>query len=334
MERIDEIWNNLESKLSTVAGFFKIRYSDISKCDLYLGIKIPENYRILIIRIPIVKGKAFNLNYEFRGLKFEKVYDPDNSEFVLLNLVLVDSNIKDVFNSLILDLIENIIHENDINIILKKYSNRLLKWQNLFDKANLEGLSNEEQRGLFGELYFLRKFLSDTVNITLKIKSWTGPSKEIKDFQFGSWGLEVKTTSGNNHQKIHISNERQLDTSNIINLYLNHLSLELREGAGETLPEIVESIIEILKSDIPALNQFKNLLFEAGYFEHHRELYLSKGYLIRNNTYYKVEGDFPRLEENKIPSGVGDVKYSIIVSGCSEYIVAENEVLQNLVFNE
>ena len=186
MDRIDELWKNLESKLSTVAGFFKIRYSDISECDLYLGIKIPENYRILIIRIPIVKGKAFNLNYEFRGLKFEKIYDPDNSEFVLLNLVLVDSNIKDVFNSLILDLIENIIHENDINIILKKYSNRLLKWQNLFDKANLEGLSNEEQRGLFGELYFLRKFLSDTDNITLKIKSWTGPSKEIKDFQFGS----------------------------------------------------------------------------------------------------------------------------------------------------
>lgn len=63
------------------------------------------------------------------------------------------------------------------------------------------------------------------------------PSNEIKDFQFGSWGLEVKTTSGNIHQKIHISNERQLDTSNITYLYLNHLSLELREGAGETLPK-------------------------------------------------------------------------------------------------
>lgn len=334
MERIDEIWNNLESKLSTVAGFFKIRYSEKSKCDLYLGIKIPENYRILIIRIPIEIGKTFKLNYEFKGLKFEKIYDPDNSEFILLNLVLVDFNIKDVFNSLIMDLIGNVINENDINTILNKYSNRLIKWQNLFDKANLEGLSNEEQRGLFGELYFLRKFLSDTENITSKIKSWTGPSKEIIDFQFGSWGLEVKTTSGNNHQKIHISNERQLDTRNITNLYLNHLSLELREGAGETLPEIVGSITEILKSDMPALNHFRNLLFEAGYFEHHRELYLSKGYLIRNNTYYKVEGDFPRIEENNVPDGVGDVKYSIIVTGCNEYIVTENEVLQNLVFNE
>lgn len=333
MKKIKEIWNDLENDESVSQGILYKRFSKDILPDVFVAYQQPEGFIGIAVHIKdtVVDVRRYA---NLRDISVEEFIDEKLKGEKVYFVKLLNNQHKDIFSVLCEDLLSAISKLTDEKIVIRELFNRFEKWKSLFDKANLEGLSNEEQRGLYGELYFLRKFLSDTDNITSKIKSWTGPSKQIKDFQFGSWGLEVKTTSGNNHQKIHISNERQLDTSNITNLYLNHLSLELREGAGETLPEIVDSIIEILKSDIPALNQFKNLLFEAGYFEHHRELYLSKGYLIRNNTYYKVEGYFPRIEENNIPSGVGDVKYSIIVSGCSEYIITENEVLQNLVFNE
>lgn len=331
MERIKEIWNQLESNTSTVAGLFRQRYSDTSRCEAYLGLKYPENYRMLILRTPFATGKDFNFKYEFKGLKFEKVYDPDNSSFILLNLVLVDKTFKDVFDSLILDVLNDIINETEIKVILRNYTNRLVKWQSLFEKFNEQGLSAESQRGLFGELFFIRKFLQNNPNFLNVLDSWLGPEKGIRDFESEKCSVEVKTTSGNNHQKISISSERQLDTSNLQHLFLYHLSLEVRQQSGETLNQIVDSIQDILGSDFTALNRFKSKLLAGGYFDHHRQFYENPGYFIRDEAFYRVENNFPRIEEKDVRNGVSDVKYSIIVSGCSGFVVPEQEVFQTLV---
>lgn len=333
MERIKEIWNQLESEQTPVLGYLKIRYSINSNCDVFLGIKYPENYRMFIVRTPFLIGKEFNLKYEFRGLKFEKIYDPDDSNFLLLNLVLVDKQFVEIFDSLVLDVLKNIINESEIKLILKNYSNRLVKWQSLFERFNQQGLTPEEQRGLFGELLFLRKFLQNNADYNSVINSWVGCEKQIRDFQFSNWSVEVKTTSGNNHQKVNISSERQLDVSNLENLFLFHVSLDVRRQSGETLNQIVDSISEIVNSDFTILSSFKNKLLEGGYFEKHRDIYESTGYFIRQEFYYKVEKDFPRIEERDIRNGVGDVKYSIIMSHCSSFIIKDQEVFKTIIFS-
>lgn len=332
MERIKQIWTQLESHSSAVPGLFKLRYSDTSKCDVFLGIKFPETHRMLILKVPLTIGKEFNFRYEFRGLKFDKIYDPDDSKYLLLNLVLVDKQFKDVFDTLVADVLSAVINETDIKEILKNYSNRLIKWQSLFERFKQQGLTPEEQRGLFGELFFLRKFLQVNSDFQNIVTSWIGAEKQIRDFQFGRWSVEVKTTHGNNHQKIHISSERQLDTRNLDNLFVNHLSLDVRQQSGETLNQLVDAITEILTRDFTALNQFRNKLIEGGFFEHHRPFYAETGYFIRQEVFYKVENAFPRIEERDIRSGVGDVKYSIVVSQCSDFLRTEQEVFQTLIF--
>lgn len=332
MERIKQIWSQLEATTSTVSGLLKLRYSDTSKSEVFLGIKLPEAYRMLIVRVPFDTGKDFNFKYEFRGLKFDKVYDPDDSKTILLNLVLVDKQFKDVFDTLISDVLTAVINESDIKVILKSYSNRLVKWQSLFERFKPQGLTPEEQRGLYGELSFMRKFLQSNSDFKNIVISWVGSEKQIRDYQFGRWSVEVKTTHGNNHQKVQVSNERQLDITNLDNLFLNHLSLETRQQSGETLNQIIDSVIEILSSDFTALSQFRNKLIEAGFFDHHRQLYTDIGYFIRQELFYKVENSFPRIEEGDIRNGVGDVKYSIIVSLCSDFIRTEQEVFQTLTF--
>jgi hypothetical protein len=242
--------------------------------------------------------------------------------------VLVDRQFKDIFDILIADIIDDIIDLKDIKVILKNYTNRLLKWQSLFEKYGQQGLSPEAQRGLFGELSLLRKYMQNNSDSLHVLHSWVGPANEIRDFQSGSWSLEVKTTHGNNHQKVHISSERQLDTSNLENLFLYHLSFEVRQQSGETLNQIIESLFELLNDDFAALNIFKSKLIEIGYYEIHKPLYEKTGYYVREAHFYKVEKDFPRIEEKDIRNGIGDVKYSIVISQCSEYLVIEDNVFQ------
>jgi hypothetical protein len=81
------------------------------------------------------------------------------------------------------------------------------------------------------------------------ISSWVGPESGIKDFQSDNWGVEVKTTYGNNPKKIQISSEKQLDLTNLEKLFLYHISLEVKQNSGETLNEIVESITGFLSND-------------------------------------------------------------------------------------
>jgi len=333
MDRIKQIWTQLEESNSVIPGLFKLRYSETSNCDVFLGVKYPETHRMLIVRVPFASGKEFNFKYEFRGLKFDKIYDPENSGFLLLNLVLVDNQFKDVFDSLIADILAAIINESDFKVILRNYSNRLIKWQSLFERFRQQGLTPEEQRGLYGELYFMRKFLMVNSDFNNIVKSWIGPEKQVRDFQFGNWSIEVKTTHGNNHQKVQISSERQLDTANVDNLFLNHLSLESVQHSGETLNQMIDSIYVILNIDLNAFNQFRNKLTDAGFFDPHRQYYSDIGYFIRQDIFYKVENQFPRIEESDIRNGVGDVKYSIIVSQCNDFIISGQEIFKTLIFS-
>lgn len=328
---IENIWQQLESHKILQSGISKIRYRSDSFCDLFLGLKTPENERLLCVRVPLEYISKFKFIYNFKGLRFDIIYDPDDESFVFLNLILVDLSNKEIFNHIIQDIITILIELGDNNQIIKEYANRLTKWQTIFEKFNVDGLSPEEQRGLFGEIYFLREFMQLNTNFQQIVSSWVGSSKEIRDFQMNNWAVEVKTTYGSNHQKVHISSERQLDNTHIENLFLYHLSLEKAQEAGETLNEIVNSIYTILEDDIISSNRFKSKLYEAGYFVHHYNLYDSVGYFVRNDTFYKVENDFPRIQENEIRSGVGDIKYSIILSHCETYKQTTEIVFETLV---
>jgi hypothetical protein len=214
--------------------------------------------------------------------------------------------------------------------LIKELFNRFEKWKSLFDTAASQGLITEEQQGLFGELYFLRKFIQNNNQYQLVLKTWIGTAGEVRDFQMNNWALEVKTTHGNNHQKVQISSERQLDNTHLDKLFLYHLSLEKVQESGETLNQIISSINKILEVDSIALNRFKSKLYEAGYFDHHFALYEPVGYFIRQDSFYLVENDFPRIQENEIRNGVGDVKYSIIISQCENYKQSEETVFNNL----
>ena len=328
--KIETIWEELENDKSFQAGMLYKRFSAKVKPDVFVALKAPE--RLRCISFLISSASNFDADHwnKLRDIKLELSPDERNPNKQFLLFLLLNRQHKDIFTTLCQDLIYQVSEISDENDLIEKLIQRLAKWQSLFEEIGRQGLSDEAQRGLFGELYFLRKYLPRSKNYVHCIKTWTGPENSVQDFQFTNWAVEVKTTHGNNHQKILISSERQLDDSVIPTIILYHLSLDIREGNGETLNRLIESIYTVLKEDFVATNLFKMKLMEYGYFDIHKNLYDDNGYTIRQENVYSVSGDFPRITEKQIPKGVGDVKYTIILTESESWRINEIDLFKQI----
>ena len=80
-------------------------------------------------------------------------------------------------------MIQNISSIVEEKQLVKELLNRLVKWQTLFVKLSQPGLSPESQRGLYGELFFLKKLFKHTTDNLHCLNTWKGPSKTVQDFQ-------------------------------------------------------------------------------------------------------------------------------------------------------
>ena len=331
--KIDLIWEELEKDESFQTGLLYKRYSAKVKPNVFVALKAPEKLRCISFLISSYLILDTNQLNQFRDIKLEVLNDEKDLSKQFLLILLLNIQHKDIFSTLCQDLIYGVSEICDENILIDKLIDRLVKWQSLFEKLGHQGLSEEAQGGLFGELFFLRKYLSNSSDCVKCINAWMGPEKAIQDFQFSNWAVEVKTTHGKNHQKIHISSERQLDDSIMPNIFLYHLSLDIRMGYGETLNIIIEEIFDFLSENSLATNLFKLKLIESGYFDIQKKLYDDTGYTIRQENIYSVIGNFPRITEKQIPNGVGDVRYSIILTESESWRINENNLFNKISEN-
>jgi len=314
MTKIENIWIGLEEDTTHHSGLLYRRYSAEILPDIFVALKSPEKLRCLAIRVSDLFLFIEHQWNKLKDIKIETIADERNKSTKFLLILLLSKQHKDIFSTLCEDLVFGVADEINEQTLVGKLLERLAKWQSLFEKAGKNGLSDEAQIGLYGEIYFLRNFINNSSDKNYCVKSWLGPERAIQDFQHANWAVEVKTTHGNNHQKIYIASERQLDDSIVERIYLYHLSIDIRVGYGESLNALIDEVLSLLGNSTITLNLFQLKLLESGYFETHRPLYGERGYTIRQENLYRVSGNFPRIIECKIPMGVGDVKYSIVLS--------------------
>lgn len=122
--------------------------------------------------------------------------------------------------------------------------------------------SVQAQIGCIGELVFLRSLLSVSTKYNEVLQGWQGFEKSLRDFQYGTTGIEVKvnTTSSSRH---HIQGVHQVEPGIISNnqvekdFYLLSIGLIATSEDAEnsfTLPELVQTCIDQI-SDIGAESQ-------------------------------------------------------------------------------
>lgn len=337
MNRVDtikEVWQKLESEFTE--GLIK-RALDISSClKTFCTYSFPEKYC----------GIAFSFHQDikldissFQDLSELKVSLFNDASFPKSKILIIqlnnrESRVNDIFASICANIVNSIIDATSEKEGVRLVTTQMRKWKELFSKRRNQKLSAQEQQGLFGELFFLRKLLLLPIDKTSSIAFWVGPEMAPKDFQSDMWAVEVKTAAANSHSGIAINGELQLDEANTEKLYLLNLVVEYLQQDGQTLPEIIAMIRQLLESNIKAANAFESKLLLSGYFDLDEDSYKERHYYIRREQYFQVKDEFPRIKKDELRLGVSEVKYSISLNYSSENRVIEENVINSIEFYE
>ena len=331
--KIDELWRELESvcgrtreptDVKPKAWALRLAKPDPA-CQLHVGVELATGRRGLLLRIDrrVLPGKR--LWPACRGLEVLAV-SADRSD-VLFGVALKDAHQADVFTVLAEDLARRVTDADTPATRISALLGGLARWQK-FLAASLDGLSDEQQRGLWGELYFLREHLLPALGASA-VNGWKGGERSHQDFQFTTGAVEVKTTLAKQPQTVRITSERQLDAKRWDVLFLHVLALDVRE-TNETLPALVVSLRLALSGDAAALERFEEELLEYGYLDAHAPRYSGRGYVVRSANFFRVGTKFPCLVEADLPAGIGDVNYALSVGACEPFKVTSRAVVTAL----
>jgi len=249
-----------------------------------------------------------------------------------LALSLSETNDWDIFYILCEDLLQASDNSQEEKGMLNIVYNRLLRWQKLFRKLGKKLLSDMEQQGLIGELYFLKNYLLTSFSDTEALSFWRGPFGEQQDFGLGKTAIEVKSKQGTSAPYIQISSIDQLD-SQLEYCFLYVITLN---SAPHAIHEAfsLNKIIEDIKSSMNDANDidiFENLLSEVGYMN--LPEYSEKNYLISNESVFEIKDGFPRLLAQDIPTGITSIQYKIEIKECKPFTITMED-FRNRIENE
>ncbi len=294
----DGIWNTIEKDNlhSPGVGIVRRRILPEACCDLFLGVEKPSNKRVFLLRVATANVPPAKLLPQARGFEVRLLTLPDDpSGYSSVLLSQTNDTFRDIFTTLAADVASHIAPTTDHKTAVEKLLARLKRWQQFLERSGPEGLGDEAQRGIFGELWFIRHYLLPVVGAQA-MTSWTGgPTMAGQDFQLPGIAVEVKTTTAKEHQKLHITGEKQLESSSQFRIFLFHLSLSSQRDTGETLVDMVVQVRTLLAGNPLALTTFENGLIDAGYLDHQASRYLGTGYLKREHHFFEVAGNFPRI---------------------------------------
>lgn len=238
-----------------------------------------------------------------------------------IDLECLQQNYHRTFAALSSDLLESLTRVQDRR---KAVSNCLERWRS-FWLVNQAGLNREAALGLFGELWFLARWLYPITQT--RLEGWQGPNGARHDFQWEQASVEVKTSATPpSVSPVHsVSNIDQLGDPERGKLYLFSLHVTDDALASNDLPSIIQLITAMLAEDEISLAWFSKKLADAGYSPAHAEYYKRPLRIIAEEL-YGVEAGFPRLTRNSfrtsLPDGVENISYSLAIAACGQWRIA------------
>jgi len=330
MNKVEKIWKSLEQNNYLSSGLVMKRYSAEMRSDVYVALIMPEKTRSIAFRFSKKMVIDRIISNNLKDVKIHIVNDLQEKSKKLLVISLLDFEFSETFSVLCEDLILNVPkNPNEIELFSNLFF-RLEQWKDLFEKVKSQPLTLNAQIGLFGELYMLNRLIESIENHLLCIDLWKGPDSGIRDFEKYLWAIEVKTTSTNNQQKLFINNERQLDNTHLNDLYLFHISVEVRDEYKININSIVDEIKIKIHNNSKALSLFELKLIKAGYFSKDINFYYNYGFKIKSENIYRIFDDFPRIKKADLRLNVGNVRYSIILPEEDKYKASYEEMILKL----
>jgi hypothetical protein len=238
-------------------------------------------------------------------------------------------NSDSIFESVIADICDKILRVQNEGNLAEALHKVLGEWKFFFEKQEDKVLSISKQKGLVGELYFLRDSLFKKYSFSEAVSFWTGADRTNHDFQLSTIAVEIKSTSSKQHKKFTVSSEKQLDNAGLSHLFLVLYSFSIHSHQEiNSLPAIINSVLVLMQDDPVTQYYFDIQLIKYGY----NRLYSSRykaGFSLTDIKSFEVREGFPRLTQSDMPEGTGDLKYSVVVAACKDFKL--NDDLLNLL---
>lgn len=325
-----KIWESInnESKSNDVKTQIARKLPSEGVLHIFLATDFNKGIRLLYIKLDSDLDINTDSLPRFRGLEISRSTTTigafKNEEFLKFTQSI--PNTDNIFESVISDISENIIKIQNKKHLYTILTKVLSEWKVFFEKSGSQVLSLSEQKGLIGELYFLKDYLFQKYSFSDAILYWTGADRTNHDFQIGNTAFEVKATSSKQHKKFTVASEKQLDNTGLKHLYLAVYSLNIHANLHTcNLPSLIKEIYTMLEDEPVATFQFEIKLAKSGYVEKFADKY-TDGFSLSELKIFEVKDGFPRLLKENLPSGIGDLKYTVALSSCDSFEI-QTEIL-------
>ncbi|MES2443979.1 MAG: PD-(D/E)XK motif protein [Pseudomonadota bacterium] len=323
-EELLETWSALGDVPASPSGLQRIRLDAEAAADVFACVFWPSRRPGLLIEGAGEHRPGGDHIPTCRGVRM--VHEVTEEPRTVLRIALEDDRLLEIFAVMSADLIGAVSSEPSVATALRRCIDRLCMWQGLFERVPAEGLSEERQRGMLGELMILESLLLPRLDALAAVEAWTGPDPKHQDFIRSGLAIEVKTSLAKRHARIMIANEKQLDERPHDALLLAYLPLDESASRGTSLPMAVERLRDLVGQDPAAAMALDDRLLLGGYLDVHAPLYQRNRWQASDARFFRVEGDFPRLTEATLPRGVGDIQYSIIADDLGAYELPAEDV--------
>lgn len=245
-----------------------------------------------------------------------------------LVLILKDPEQQELFVSLCVDIVSAAAAAADSDDALQRAIRRTMRWHHLLRGGRNDLLSLEEQRGLVGELQFLKR-LMDLVGPYAAIEAWKGPSGSSKDFELDGCLVEVKARRGAAKPFVQISSEDQLADVDASRLFLVVSTVDTAiKPNGKTLTDHVLEIEKLYAAAEPDAYRLWELAITDTGFDFDDD-YSDRRWIFGKTMDFEVCGEFPRVT-TPLKVGVSSVRYSIALDACSPFAI-ETEALDKFI---
>jgi hypothetical protein len=263
-----------------------------------------------------------------QGIEVATLPPTKEDEPVTLLLKLLDSDQREIFYRLCIDLIEVTRDASTEGEAVSSVIGRAWKWHYLLRGGRDGKLTVEGQKGLIGELLVLERVLLANIAPADAVQCWTGPVGAPKDFEIGKIGLESKARRGMSSQFVTINSEFQLDETSVDTLYLciSDLNPTPTNTTGAfTVTDVCKRVGDTISSADPgAMIRFENLLSASGFSW--ADDYTGETFVEGTHRAYLISEGFPRIIPSSFQSGVSRVRYAVNLVDCEPFATTYEEI--------
>jgi len=325
---IDDPWNGIEPPEQT--GRINARRVALSTpWDLYWAVDTDGN--ILLLLQHNFRGRRSRRLPKLRGLLVEA--QPANggpNERIIIRLT--DREQREVFLRFCQDIVEATALAKTEEQAVERFLARTWRWHRLLRTGRDNRLTDEQQKGLIGELVALERHMLPILGALDAVECWIGPFDEPRDFSVSRIHVEAKARSSSS-PRVTISSEHQLEFGSCDTLFLHVTEVSSAAEVSDdaiTVSDLAKRVrTVIVEHDMIAVDPYEERLNAAGF--DWMDDYSDKLWLLGQESLYKVREGFPRITSAMCPVGVDNLRYTVLLSECETFRVKPNALKAAIV---